>query len=192
MRHNRGAVVLAHIGNIPVEEWLPFVAPVVVLYLLGRRMTRNREREVAQVMAKELLDERTVGEILERWQQRRPNELSSSHVPIFWPPGPEASTPAELAERLGADLVGVEALLDELEELGYLERDGGDGTLWLTIEGYDLMNDAESVLLEHSRAREEARARAEAKADREAWEQQDAARAEEEARASEEARARVG
>ncbi len=82
--------------------------------------------------------------------------------------------------------------MDELEELGYLERDGGDGTLWLTIEGYDLMNDAESVLLEHSRAREEARARAEAKADREAWEQQDAARAEEEARASEEARARVG
>ena len=49
----------------------------------------------------------------------------------------------------------VEPLLDELEELGYLERDGGDGTLWLTIEGYDLMNDAESVLLEHSRARED-------------------------------------
>jgi DNA-binding MarR family transcriptional regulator len=193
MRHNRGAVVLAHIGNIPVEEWLPFVAPVVVLYLLGRRMTRNREREVAQVMAKELLDERTVGEILERWRQRRPNELSSKHVPIFWPPGPEASTPGELAARLGIDLARVEPLLDELEELGYLERDGGDGTLWLTIEGYDLMNDAESVLLEHSRAREDARARAEAKADREAWEQQDAARAaEEEARISEEARARVG
>jgi DNA-binding MarR family transcriptional regulator len=193
MRHNRGAVVLAHIGNIPVEEWLPFVAPVVVLYLLGRRMTRNREREVAQVMAKELLDERTVGEILERWHQRRPNELSSKHVPIFWPPGPEASTPGELAARLGIDLARVEPLLDEVEELGYLERDGGDGTLWLTIEGYDLMNDAESVLLEHSRAREDARARAEAKADREAWEQQDAARAaEEEARISEEARARVG
>jgi len=192
MRHNRGAVLLAHIGNIPVEEWLPFVAPVVVLYLLGRRMTRNRERQVAQVMAKELLDERTVGEILQRWRRRRPNELSSSHVPIFWPPGPEASTPAELAKRLGSDLVSIERLVDELEELGYLERDGGDGTLWLTIEGYDLMNDAESVLLEHSRAREEARARAEAKADREAWEQEDAARAQEEARAAEEGRARVG
>jgi hypothetical protein len=25
--------LLAHIGKIPVEEWLPFVAPLVVLYL---------------------------------------------------------------------------------------------------------------------------------------------------------------
>jgi len=191
MRHNRGAVVLAHIGNIPVEEWLPFVVPVVVLYLLGRRMTRNREREVAQVMAEELLDERTVGEILERWRHKRPNELSSRYVPIFWPPGPEGSTPGELAKRLGYDLETLEAMLGELEELGYIERDGGDGTLWLTIEGYDLMNDAESVLLEHSRAREQARARAEAKADREAWEQHDK-RAQEEARAGNDGRAPVG
>ena len=57
--------------------------------------------------------------------------------------------------------------MDELEELGYLERDEGDGTLWLTIEGHDV-SDVESVLLEHSRAREEARALEERRADEEA------------------------
>jgi hypothetical protein len=173
MRHNRASVVLAHIGNIPVEEWLPFVAPVVALYLLGRRMTRNRERKVAKVLAKELLDETTTGEILERWRRRRPNELSAGHVPIFWPPGPEGVTAAELTRRLGADRRGVEELLDDLEELGYLERDGGDGRLWLTIEGYDLLADAESVLLDKSRAREEARQLAEAREDREAREEEE-------------------
>ena len=85
MRHNRGVVVLAHIGNIPVEEWLPFVVPVVVLYLVGRRMTRARERDVARVMAEERLDEPTVEEILERWRRRRPNELSVEHVPDLLP-----------------------------------------------------------------------------------------------------------
>jgi hypothetical protein len=161
MRHNRGAVVLAHIGNIPVEEWLPFVAPVVVLYLVGRRMTRNREREVAEAIdPKERFDESVVEQILERWRRRHPGELSSRHVPVFWPPGPEGVTAPELAERLECDQESMEAVIEELEELGYLERDGGDGTLWLTIEGYVLLDDAQSVLIERARdrAREAARA----------------------------------
>jgi len=165
MRHNRGVVVLAHIGNIPVEEWLPFVAPVVVLYLVGRRMTRARERDVARAMAEERLDEPAIEEILERWRHRRPNELSTEHVPVFCPPGPEGSTARQLAERLGTDPPRTALLIDELEELGYLERDGGDGSLWLTIEGYDLLNDAESVLLQRARVREEAQALEERRAD---------------------------
>ena len=185
MRHNRGVVVLAHIGNIPVEEWLPFVAPVVVLYLVGRRMTRARQRDVARVMAEESLDEPTIEEILERWRRRRPNELSTDHVPVFCPPGPEGSTARELAARLGTDPQRTALLLDELEELGYVERDGGDGSLWLTIEGYDLLNDAESVLLERARVREEAQARKE----RQAEERQAQERQAEEVRAREQERA---
>jgi hypothetical protein len=165
MRHNRRVVVLAHIGNIPVEEWLPFVAPVVVLYLVGRRMSRARERDVLRVMAEEALDEPTTEQILERWRRKRPNELSAGHVPIFWPPGPEGSTAAELGERLGSDPRTIGPLVEELEELGYLERDGAGGELWLTIEGYDLLNDAEAVLLQRGREREEAQAREERRAD---------------------------
>ena len=157
--------MLAHIGNIPVEEWLPFVAPVVVLYLLGRRMTKARERDVVRVMAEERLDQSTTEEILERWRRRRSNELSIEHVPVFYPPGPEGSTVPELAGRLGSDAPATGALVSELEELGYVECDGGDGTLWLTVEGYDLLNDAESVLLQRARAREEAQAREERRAD---------------------------
>ncbi len=164
MRHNRGVMVLAHIGNIPVEEWLPFVAPVVVLYLVGRRMSRARERDVLRVMSEEALDEPTVEQILERWRGKGPNELSRRHVPIFWPPGPEGSTIAALAERLGSDVETVGSLVDELEELGYLERDGASGELWLTIEGHDLLNDAEAVLLLRAREREEAQAHEERRA----------------------------
>ncbi len=171
--------MLAHIGNIPVEEWLPFVAPVVVLYLVGRRMSRARERDVLRVMSEEDLDEPTTEQILERWRRKRPNELSSSHVPIFWPPGPEGSTAEELAKRLGSALQNIEPLVEELEELGYLERDGAGGELWLTIEGYDLLNDAEAVLLQRGREREEARAHEE----RRAFEQE-RAREEERAHAS--------
>lgn len=166
MRHNRRAVVLAHIGNIPVEEWLPFVVPVVVLYLVGRRMTRARERDVVRVMSEEALDEPTTQQILERWLHKRPNELAARHVRIFWPPGPEGSTAAELAERLGSDPETVGALVEELEELGYLERDEGGGELWLTIEGYDLLNDAQAVLLQRGREREQAQALAERREER--------------------------
>ena len=174
--------MLAHIGNIPVEEWLPFVAPVVVLYLVGRRMTRARERDVVRVMAEEPLDEAAVSEVVERWRHKRPNELSSKHVPVFWPPGPEGSNAAELAERLGTDVGTVEGVVEELEELGYLERDGADGELWLTIEGYDLLNDAEAVLLQRAREREQAQALEE----RRAFEQETAR---EEQRAQDEERA---
>ncbi len=167
MRHNRGVVVLAHIGDIPVEEWLPFVVPVVVLYLVGRRMTRARERDVARVMAEERLDEPTLEEILACWRSRRPNELSIEHVPLFCPPGPEGFTAGELAERLDTDARRTASLLDELEELGYVERDGPEGSLWLTVEGYDLLNDAESVLLRRARVREEALALEERRADEE-------------------------
>ncbi len=164
--------MLAHIGNIPVEEWLPFVVPVVVLYLLGRRMTRARERDVARAMAEERLDQATAEEILQRWRGRRSNELSVEHVPLFCPPGPEGSTVGELAERLGSDPRRTASAIAELEELGFIECDAPDGTLWLTVEGYDLLNDAEAVLLQHARVREEAQAREERRADEERTEEE--------------------
>jgi hypothetical protein len=46
----------------------------------------------------------------------------------------------------------VERLLEELEELGYLDLEGSDGLdggrrVWLTVEGYDLVYVTESALL---------------------------------------------
>ena len=136
-------------------------------------MTRDREREVAQVMAEETPRRAHHRGDPRALAPRRPNELSASARADLLAPGPEGSTAAELDEADGTDRRSIEALLDDLEELGYIERDGGDGRLWLTIEGYDLLADAESVLLDKSRAREEARQRAEAREDREAREEEE-------------------
>ena len=150
---------LAHIGNIPVEEWLPFVAPVVVLYLIGRRAGKRRRAEVRRLPpADELLDGATVQRVLARWAQTRHADARSRHVPLFYPPGPEGSTGRQLAERLATDSDRVERLLGELEELGYVELDGLDSPVVLTVEGYDLLNETESVLLETVKQREAAQA----------------------------------
>jgi predicted transcriptional regulator len=72
-------------------------------------------------------------------------------VALFYPPGPDARSAAELAARVHADPVAVARLLEELEDLGYLEledRGGFDGRrAWLTFEGYELLYEAEAALL---------------------------------------------
>jgi len=149
--------LLAHIGKIPVEEWLPFVVPVVVLYLVGRRTMRRRERAVrAMPEASELLDRPTVERVLARWRQTRHTGLAARHVPIFYPPGPDGLTPAQLAERSRAGEEQTRTLLEELQELGYLDQ--GDGEVWLTVEGYDVLSETESVLLEAAKERQASRA----------------------------------
>jgi len=149
--------VIAHIGNIPVEEWLPFVVPAVALYLYGRRKDRHRRKEVERLPeAGELLDEGTVRRVLDRWAKSRHKVVSARLLPVLYPPGPDGMTVAQLASRTSCDSPTVERLLAELEELGYVDLDGYDGpdqSVCLTIEGYDLVNVTESVLLAAARER---------------------------------------
>jgi hypothetical protein len=146
---------VAHIGNIPVEEWLPFLVPVVALYLVIRRRERRRRDAVSRLPGpSELLDEHTVELVLARWAQGRHPGARARHLPLLYPPGPDGMTVAELAARAGCDLATVERLLAELEDLGYVELDGEDGpeqTASLTIEGHDLVNQTESALLAAAR-----------------------------------------
>ena len=141
----------AHIGNVPVEEWLPFTVPVIALYLYGRHRDRRRRAAVQRLPdAREVLDEKIVELVLARWAKSRHKHLSAEHLPLLYPPGPDGMTAAELAERVHADPPTVERLLAELEERGYGELEGYAGPelrVWLTVEGYDLVNVTESVLL---------------------------------------------
>jgi hypothetical protein len=41
--------VLAHIGDIPVEEWLPFLVPIIGLYVWGRRRERRGREKVRRL-----------------------------------------------------------------------------------------------------------------------------------------------
>jgi hypothetical protein len=149
--------LLAHIGNIPVEEWLPFVAPVVVLYLVGRRAARKRAEQVGHIpTASEVLDEPTVDRILEQWARKHHRDLAERHVKIFYPPGPDGRSASELAQQTQSEQADIEALLDELGELGYLEHDEPGGKVWLTFEGYDVMSETESILLETVKRRDAA------------------------------------
>jgi hypothetical protein len=137
-------LVPAHIGNVPVEEWLPFVVPVVVLYVYGRHKYRRRREAVERLPdASELLDERMIRRVAERWSAASHEELSPELVPLLFPPGPDGMTAAELASRIARDPVAVERQLEELQELGYLDREAGDdlgqGRVWLTIEGHQLL-----------------------------------------------------
>jgi hypothetical protein len=148
--------VLAHIGGIPVQESLPFVVPVVALLLYGRSRSRRR-REVGRLpQAAELLDGATTERVLAAWKSGRHADAAARHVPLFYPPGPDGVTAGRLAERTGEDEATITQLLAELHELGYLDIDGSDGPeqeVSLTIEGYDLLDATESVLLEAARER---------------------------------------
>ena len=78
------------------------------------------------------------------------------HVPLFYPPGPDGLSAGELAARTGQAAATVERLLAELHEHGYVELDGPEGPeqqASLTLEGYDLLDVAEGVLLEAARER---------------------------------------
>jgi DNA-binding IclR family transcriptional regulator len=67
------------------------------------------------------------------------------------PPGPNGTTPRELALRADRDELTVQRLLGDLSELGYVERDapagGGEPRVWLTAEGFAMAHIAERVVL---------------------------------------------
>jgi DNA-binding MarR family transcriptional regulator len=142
--------VIAHVGNVPVEEWLPFLVPVVALYVYGRhRERRRRALERSLPRAGEPLEEGTARLVLAHWSAADHSDLGPEHVALFCPPGPEGLTASELARRLGQDPAKVQRLLEQLEELDYLEleqRDVGERRAWLTLRGYDLLVLAETSL----------------------------------------------
>jgi hypothetical protein len=142
--------VIAHIGNVPVEEWLPFLIPVLALYLYGRHRSRRRREAVRRLPGAGSVDADTVRSVLSAWAKADHTELSSAHLPVLWPPGPDGATAAELAGRASIDALTVERLLEDLQELGYLDleqRASGEPRAWLTAEGYDLVGVTEDALL---------------------------------------------
>jgi DNA-binding MarR family transcriptional regulator len=143
---------LAHIGNIPVEEWLPFLVPIIGLYIYGRRKDRRRRAAVGRLPdASERLDERTIKQILADLSKAKHDDVSAEHLPLLYPPGPDGFSAAELAERTDSDPATVERLLEDLEDREYLDVDGGDShegrRAWLTFKGYELVDATEVALL---------------------------------------------
>ncbi len=144
--------VIAHIGNIPVEEWVPFVAPVVAVYIFVRRKERRRREAVGRLPdASQALDPVTVDRVLAGWSEAKHSDVSSEHLPLLYPPGPDGMSAAELAARVHADSDLVDQLLEELEELEYLQledREGSGGPrVSLTFKGYELVDATETALL---------------------------------------------
>jgi hypothetical protein len=144
--------VIAHIGNIPIEEWLPFVVPFVLLYVYVRRKESRRRREVGRLPAAgDALDERTVEVVQAEWSRSKHGELSREHLPLLYPPGPDGMSPTELAARIHSDTATVEQLLEQLEDLDYLEldepADPQERRVWLTFRGHELVDTTESALL---------------------------------------------
>jgi hypothetical protein len=144
---------IAHIGDVPVEEWLPFLFPIIALYLYGRHSNRRRHREIERLPPlSEGLDERTEESVLERWAAAGHEHLRREHVALMYPPGPQGATAAELAANVGRSPAGVAGQLEDLQELGYLDLEseggGGETRAWLTLEGFDLLTATEEVLLQ--------------------------------------------
>ena len=147
--------VIAHIGNVPVEEWLPFVVPVLALYFYGRRKERRRREQVRRLLdAGERLDDGTISAVLDQWSASDHKAVSIEQLPLLYPPGPDGATPAELAGRVHRDRDAVERLLEDLAELGYIdlaeEKGSDEPRAWLTAEGADLVNLTEDTLLSAS------------------------------------------
>ncbi len=144
--------VLAHIGKIPVEEWLPFVVPIVALYIYFRRKERRRRKAVAVLPAtSDSLDEATVNRILDEWRAASYGDVSPEHLPLLYPPGPDGMSVTELADRTHSSPETVELLLQQLEEREYLDLEGGTEPngprALLTLKGYGLVDATESALL---------------------------------------------
>jgi DNA-binding transcriptional ArsR family regulator len=145
-------LIIAHIGNIPVEEWLPFLVPIVALYIYGRRKERRRREAVGRLPdAGEPLDDDTVKRVVAEWSAEKHSDVSSEHLPLLYPPGPDGMTAAELADRVHSDPATVERLLEQLEELEYLDLDNREGfdspSVSLTFKGYELVDATETALL---------------------------------------------
>jgi DNA-binding transcriptional ArsR family regulator len=148
--------VIAHIGNIPVEEWLPFLVPLLALYVYGRRSGKRRGAAVRRLPGPTTpLDKRTLDLIRARWDAAGHAEVAQEQLPILYPPGPDGLTVSQLAARIDADRASVRRRLDDLADLGYVELDPGDGDdepeAWLTAAGLDLTRLTEDVLLDEWR-----------------------------------------
>jgi len=145
-------LVFAHIAGVPVEEWLPFVVPVVALYLYGRHRNRRRRAALGRVADPlQASSPQIVQRVQASWAAAGHDKLTGEHVPILYPPGPDGMTAAELAQRTGSAPAAVAAGLARLEQLGYVELQHGDEhelpTAWLTTQGYDAMLVTENALL---------------------------------------------
>jgi hypothetical protein len=142
---------IAHIAGIPVEEWAPFLVPVIALYLGGRVRRRRREQALKRLPdASEALTPTTTSRVLAQWSQAN-HQIPSEYLPLLYPPGPDGLTAAQLAQRTHADPAAIVRQLHALEDLGYLElrhHDGDAPRAWLTIQGYDLLNETERALLD--------------------------------------------
>lgn len=144
------ALVIAHIGKIPVEEYAGFIVPVIALYAYGQAWSRRHRKKVAHLPDPAApLDERTIEFVAARWAAAKHGEVGREQLPLMYPPGPDGITASELAERIGADPFSVTRRLEDLADLGYVEFDPGeDGQrFWLTVEGIDLLNITEEALL---------------------------------------------
>ncbi len=146
-----GVFVIAHLGKLPVEETLPFLVPVILLAFWARREDRKRRSALTRVAdAGTWLDQGTVERIVAGWAKAGHEELSDQHVPLLSPPALEGASVAQLAARTHSNPAGVEPLLDDLADLGYLEFDdaeGRDRCAWLTAEGYAVLHIAEDGIL---------------------------------------------
>jgi hypothetical protein len=143
----------AHIGNIPVEEWLPFLVPIIGLYVYGRRKDRRRRQAVERLPdSREPLDARTIDHVVADLSNAKHEHVSPEHLPLLYPPGPDGLSAAELAHRTNSDPAAVERLLEELEDLEYLDLDSVEGfehrRAWLTFKGYELIDATEVALLD--------------------------------------------
>lgn len=144
---------LAHIGNIPVEEWAPFVVPLVALYVYGRRRERRRRGEVAELPeSSEGLDPAIVERIVAGWKEGRFDAVTPEHLPILYPPGPDGLSVAELVDRTDVREETVRGLLEQLERADYLdlfpEPESGGLQASLTLRGFGLVDQTEESLLE--------------------------------------------
>jgi DNA-binding MarR family transcriptional regulator len=144
--------VIAHIGNVPVEEWLPFLVPIVALYVYGRRKERRRRDAVGRLPGPgEPLGQDMVERVMASWSAAKHGDLSPEYVRLLYPPGPDGMSASELAERVHSDPAEIERLLERLEDMEYLEledREGFDGRrAWLTFRGYELLDATETALL---------------------------------------------
>jgi hypothetical protein len=135
---------------------VPFVVPLLALYLYGRHSSRRRHRQIERLPSlAEGLDARREASVLERWAAGGHEHLRREHVALLYPPGPQGATASELAARVGRSAEEVRQALLELQELGYLDLESAEGQerAWLTLEGFDLLTATEEVLLSATGAR---------------------------------------
>ena len=155
---------LAHIGNIPIEEWAPFLVPIIGLYFYGRRREHRRRGEVSELPeTSEGLDPTVVEKIVAGWREARYDGVRPEHLPLLYPPGPDGLSVAELAERTAGEEETVRGLLEQLERGEYLdlfpEPQSGGLQASLTLRGFGLVDQTEESLLEDLRETGEASAK---------------------------------